>query len=128
MPIFAGMKAAMFIPRLALVATLAATPLAAEEPSEGRSMMEEGLMLFLEGLQKQMEPTIDELGALADELGPALRSFSAEMGPALRELLEQVEDWSAYHPPEVLPNGDIIIRRKQDDEMLPKPEEGETDI
>ena len=128
------MKHALSIPCIALIAALAATPLAAEEPGEGRSLMEEGLMLFLEGLQKQMEPTMDELGALADEIGPALRSFTTEMGPALRDLLEQVEDWSAYHPPEVLPNGDIIIRRKQDDqappepEALPQPKDGQTDI
>jgi len=41
-----------------------------------------------------------------------LRSFAQEMGPALGALLEQVEDWSIYEPPVILPNGDIIIRRK----------------
>lgn len=91
-------------------------------------MMEDGILLFLEGLQKQMEPTMDELQTWADELGPALRSFTEEMGPALADLMEQVEDWSAYHPPEVLPNGDIIIRRKLPEEVPQGADEGATDI
>jgi len=36
----------------------------------------------------------------------------------LAEMLDQVEDWSAYHPPQILDNGDILIRRKS-----PKPAE-----
>ena len=122
------MKPVSLLPRLALVAALLATPLVAEEDSEGRSMMEDGIMLFLEGLQKQMEPTMDELQNWADDVGPALRSFMNEMGPALSDLMEQVEDWSAYHPPEVLPNGDIIIRRKTPEEVAEEPEDGATDL
>ena len=122
------MKPVSLLPRLALVATLATTPLAAEEPGEGRSMMEDGIMLFLEGLQKQMEPTLEELQDWAVEVGPSLRSFMEEMGPALTELMDQVEDWSAYHPPEILPNGDIIIRRKQPEETPQEGDESATDI
>ena len=122
------MKPVSLLPRLALVTALVATPLVAEEDSEGRSMMEDGIMLFLEGLQKQMEPTMDELQNWADDVGPALRSFMNEMGPALSDLMEQVEDWSAYHPPEVLPNGDIIIRRKTPEEVAEEPEDGATDL
>ena len=122
------MKPVSLLPRLALVTALLATPLVAEEGSEGRSMMEDGIMLFLEGLQKQMEPTMDELQNWADDVGPALRSFMNEMGPALSDLMEQVEDWSAYHPPEVLPNGDIIIRRKTPEEVAEEPEDGATDL
>ena len=122
------MKPVSLLPRLALVSALVATPLVAEEESEGRSMMEDGIMLFLEGLQKQMEPTMDELQNWADEVGPALRSFMNEMGPALTDLMDQVEDWSAYHPPEVLPNGDIIIRRKTPEEAAQESDEEATDI
>ncbi len=122
------MKPVSLLPRLALVATLVATPLAAEESGEGRSMMEDGIMLFLEGLQKQMEPTLEELQDWAVEVGPSLRSFMEEMGPALTDLVDQVEDWSAYHPPEILPNGDIIIRRKQPEETPQEGDEGATDI
>jgi hypothetical protein len=34
------------------------------------------------------------------------------MGPVFKSLMDEVQDWSAYHPPEMLPNGDIILRRK----------------
>jgi len=50
------------------------------------------------------------------------------LGPALRDLEEKIDDLNAYLPPEVLPNGDIIIRRKVP--LLPEhlEEHGETDI
>jgi len=67
----------------------------------------------MEGILKEMEPAIDELSELTDQMGPALKSFADEMGPKLTELLAEVEDWAAYEAPEVLPNGDIIIRRKE---------------
>ncbi|NHW17243.1 hypothetical protein HA071_25590 [Escherichia coli] len=45
-----------------------------------------------------------------------------EVEPRMRDLARALEDWNfegltiddlgAYHPPEKLPNGDIIIRRK----------------
>ena len=101
-----------------LLAALAA-PLAAQTPEspeggadEGLSLMERGAQMFMEGILREMEPALDDLQGLADELGPALRGFATEMGPALRDLLEEIEDWSVYHPPEILDNGDIIIRRK----------------
>ena len=105
-----------------LVALSLSTLPAAAQDSEGPSLMERGAQLFLEGLLKEMEPAIEEFGGLADEFGPALRGFADEMGPKLAEILGQVEDWSAYEVPEILPNGDIIIRRKAD-RPLPKPED-----
>lgn len=88
--------------------------LAQDDADQGTSLMERGAQLFVEGLLREMEPALDELSGLAEEIGPALKEFTNEMGPALAEIIEQVEDWSAYHPPEMLPNGDIIIRRKSD--------------
>ncbi len=96
--------------------------------------MEQGAELFFEGLRKEMEPALDDLLGLADEFGPAMQSFLQEMGPALAELAAQVKDWSAYEAPEILPNGDIIIRKKPVED-LPEHEnkdeenpEGTTDI
>lgn len=105
-----------------------ATPLAAQEAQDkGTSLMEEGAKLFFKGLMSEMEPALRELEGLADEMEPALRSFAEEMGPALRGLMDKVEDWSAYHPPEILPNGDIVIRRKEplapNDPPVTEPEE-----
>ncbi|MBO9411232.1 MULTISPECIES: hypothetical protein [unclassified Ruegeria] len=103
------------------------------EDDSGPSLMEQGAELFLEGLRKEMEPAFDELLGLADQFGPAMQSFMAEMGPALADLAAEIEDWSTYEVPEILPNGDIIIRKKPETpEIEPvQPQdapEGEIDI
>jgi len=95
---------------LALI-MVAATPLHAEEPP---SLMERGAQLFFECLMQEVTPALDDLAALIDKAGPALQSFVTQMGPKLQDVFEEVEDWSVYDAPEVLPNGDIIIRRKPD--------------
>ncbi|SFE07751.1 hypothetical protein [Roseivivax sediminis] len=95
----------------------------AVEDDEGRgfSLMERGAQLFFRGMMDEMEPALRDLRALAEDLGPELQDFVSEMGPALRGVLERVEDWSAYHPPEILDNGDIIMRRKADRPPLADP-------
>ncbi len=104
-----------------IIFALSLAPLAAvAEEDRGLSLMERGAQLFMEGILKEMEPAIDEFSGLADQMGPALKDFATEMGPKLTELLEQIDDWNAYTAPEILPNGDIIIRRKPDHPMLPK--------
>jgi hypothetical protein len=109
--------------RMILTATLAAAlaaPLSAQNAEEeAPSLMERGMQLFFEGLKQEMEPALRDLEDLAGELEPAMRSFVEEMGPALEGLMDDVRDWSAYHPPERLPNGDIILRRKSPEEMDP---------
>jgi hypothetical protein len=95
---------------MAVVAALMAAPVGAtddtrQELREGMDLMGEAMRLMLRGLQGEIEP-------------------------ALRELEDALRDMHAYHPPEILPNGDIIIRRK-----VPKPvdpnapgEDGEIDL
>ncbi len=92
----------MRIIALVLALLFAPLPVAAEDPSEGEGtdLMAEALRLFMQGLMQEMEPALDDMRGLLDNL-------------------------DAYHPPEVLPNGDIIIRRKQRPE---EPPEGETEI
>lgn len=124
------MRRILFISAALAVISL---PVSAQE-SEGKSLMERGAELFLEGLRQEMEPTFEELQGLADQIGPAMQSFLQEMGPALVELGTQVRDWSAYEAPEMLPNGDIIIRKKPKTEPPETPDapdnapEGFTDI
>ncbi|WP_170331664.1 hypothetical protein [Ruegeria arenilitoris] len=127
--------------RIALIAaifTVAAAPVSAQE-DDGKSLMEQGAELFFEGLRQEMEPALEDLRGLAEQFGPAMQSFIQEMGPALAEITAQVKDWSAYEAPEILPNGDIIIRKKPDqpqpEEILPEDQEeqkeepqGATDI
>ncbi|MBE9637822.1 hypothetical protein [Salipiger mangrovisoli] len=127
-----------FAPKHFLVACLLAAPLYApafaqqaetpeETPDSGPSLMERGADMFLRGLRDELDPALQDLRGLADKMGPALQSFVQEMGPAMAQLSEQIEDWTLYEAPEMLPNGDILIRRREklgpdapgEDRMLP---------
>lgn len=95
-------------------ALLAAPALAQQTPDSA----EEGFSLLRQGARLLME-------AMLDEMGPALRDMQGdldhalrEMQPMLRELGRMLDDLGNYHPPERLPNGDIIIRRKSPAEIL----------
>lgn len=124
---------------LILAACLLSSPALAQEAGseESDNLMKRGAEMFLRGLMEELDPALRELEDLAGEMEPALRSFGEEMGPALRDLMGQVKDWSRYEPPEMLPNGDIILRRKPEEPELPAPltpqeldppEEGEIDL
>ena len=94
--------------RLALILCLAvSTPVAAQHepaPGAGLNLVEEAMKLFMRGLLQEVEPALDDL----------------------RDLLGTID---AYHPPEILPNGDILIRRKTPEELEAEPPaEGEIDI
>ncbi|WP_170548025.1 hypothetical protein [Ruegeria atlantica] len=109
-----------------------ALPAHAEEDT-GKSLMEQGAELFFEGLRKEMEPALEDLQGLVSQFGPAMQSFFEEMGPALAELAGEIEDWSAYEAPEILSNGDIIIRKKPEDqpeepEQIEEEADGATEI
>lgn len=91
------MKALLILPFLAL-------PVAAQE-AEPPSLMERGLKLFMEGLMEEMEPALRDLEGLAEEAAPLMRELQ-------EDLSERFGDLNAYHAPEILPNGDILIRRR----------------
>jgi hypothetical protein len=107
------------LPFAALCLALVAAPLAAQEgPSpdsapapenqveQGFGLLQEGTRLMLRGLLDQMQPALRDLGAAIDDL-------------------------NAYEMPEVLPNGDILIRRKHPEtpETAPEhPNGAQTDI
>lgn len=113
---------------MALSAALA-TPAAAQQTGDcGFSLMEEGAKLLFRGLMQEMEPALKELEGLSGEMELALRGFAENMGPGLKDLLDQVEDFSNYHPPEVLANGDIIIRRKSDQDLADETPSGEIEL
>ena len=110
---------------LTLALAVPAAPVLAQEGDEPPSMMEQGLQLFMEGLRQEMAPAVEDLRGFAERMGPSMRSFFLEMGPALAEMMDEVQDWTLYYPPEMLPNGDILIRRRPDPEDAPAPEQGE---
>lgn len=107
-----------------LSAPLALPAAAQEAEADGRSLMERGAQMFWNGLRREMEPATDYFSDLAAQFGPSMRSFWEEMGPALSGIVAEVEDWSVYHPPEKLPNGDIILRRKTPLDPAPEAPEG----
>lgn len=89
-----------------LFVALMSPAFAQDEEPQGRDLMAEALRLFMQGFMAEMEPALEDLEGFIDNL-------------------------NAYHPPEVLPNGDIIIRRKTplekelEDQME---EEGEVEL
>ncbi len=114
--------------RLALIIVLSSLSISAlsaqeAEEDEGFSLMEEGAKLFMRGIMKEMEPALDDLRGLAEDMEPALRQFAQEMGPAFADLLGKIDDLNAYHPPEMLPNGDIILRKKTPKERAEEPKD-----
>jgi hypothetical protein len=107
----------MRLPAPLLAALLAAAPLAAGEHAPGaepRAEIEEGLSLLqrgaealLRGLRQEMEPALDRM---AEELA----GLAARLDPILRDLAALIDDVTAYEAPVILPNGDILIRRRPD--------------
>ncbi len=76
----------------------------------------------------QQVPSTPEL-RLPEQLDRTLRDFMDDMKPALDDLrslydtLGDIDDIRHYQKPEVLPNGDIIIRRRPDaPDYAPEPE------
>ena len=65
---------------------------------------------------------------LPDRMDDALRRMMEDLKPALDETMKLMESFEAigdprhYHLPEVLPNGDIILRRKEDAPPFQPPE------
>jgi len=73
----------------------------------------------------------DGLDDLADGMRRLFEGFQSDVAPLMEDLTDRLKGLSDYHPPEVLPNGDIIIRRKRAEDATPQPEpdaEGAIDI
>ncbi len=102
------MRALLLLPFLALPS---AAQVAEPEPP---SLMDEGLRLFMEGLSREVAPMMEDLEAMRREAAPLLEQLERGLGDALGNL-------EAYHAPEMLPNGDIILRRRVPLEPAPAP-------
>lgn len=90
----------------ALALAVAAMPLAAQDQDSpdrpANRDLAEGAEMLSEGFKKLFR-------GLLDELEPA--GEAAEQG--WNDLVDWLGDLSAYEAPEQLPNGDILIRRKE---------------
>ncbi|WP_322893794.1 MULTISPECIES: AAA+ family ATPase [unclassified Yoonia] len=114
-----------------VLSTSLASPIVAQEAEtdQGFSLMEEGARMIMRGLMAEMEPAIDSLRDTVEEMGPAMGEFLREMGPSFAAFLNRIDDIRHYSPPEFLPNGDIILRRKPDAPIwTPDPESGEVEL
>lgn len=104
----------------------------ADAPDGAPGSVEEGMDLLGQGIDMLLRGLVDEITPELERLTPELRKFAQGMGPMLQQLAEMMGEIDAYHPPERLPNGDIILRRKTPGEMeredLDPPAEGEVDI
>ena len=94
--------------KIALLAVLLGTPLSAQDTQEPDKKPTERLMDFFDWLSNDGEAFIED--------------FMSELGPQLEALRDHVQDWTQYEAPEVLENGDIIIRRKPEAEIDPEAE------
>jgi hypothetical protein len=74
---------------------------------------------FAQTTETPKEDGLDGFGQFSEGLRQMLDSLTDELAPLMRQLSEQIDDLSAYEAPEILPNGDIIIRRKPKE---PEPE------
>lgn len=83
--------------------------------SPGRNMIEDGAQLLLRGLLSEMEPKLRELDEKWQKLAPQLEAI----GPQLSAAAKLMGDLQNYQMPEMLPNGDILIRRKLIDNLPP---------
>lgn len=98
-----------------LLAASLALPVNAEtnDKAEGLSLIERGADMFFRSLIEDMAPAMDDFRALAEEFGPQMQELLVQIGPKLEELAKKIDDITYYEAPEILPNGDIIMRRKR---------------
>lgn len=94
-------------------ASVAAAPAQSTEEPRLNDTLDRAFRDMVEDLRPALEETLDAMGPALEEafrhIGPALEGALG----AMREL-NAVDDPRNYEAPEVLPNGDIIIRRRDD--------------
>ncbi|MFD1911725.1 AAA+ family ATPase [Halodurantibacterium flavum] len=87
--------------------------LATAAPAAAQDDWSEGLDRFQEGAQRLLQEFLREVE-------PGLRDLT-------RDLARQIDDLTLYHRPEVLPNGDILIRRRAPRDAPPTPDRAPQD-
>lgn len=86
-------------------------------PEQEQEQPSRPIMPFLEDWAERTESLMREL---MEEIGPEMEQFVTRMLPELQRLAERLGGLRHYQAPEMLPNGDIIIRRKPDAPPLPE--------
>lgn len=100
-------------------------PLSAEEQNpeleEGLGLLDQGVRLMMRGLLEEFDPLVEDAERMGEALLPMLESFQSELSGLMGSI-------DLYHAPEMLPNGDIIIRRKSEEEVVAEEENAPIDI
>ncbi|WP_298261434.1 hypothetical protein [uncultured Litoreibacter sp.] len=65
---------------------------------------------------------LEELAPLAENFRELFEGLAEDMLPLMEQLSDKMSDLNAYEAPEVLPNGDILIRRKPSPNVQPDAE------
>lgn len=65
---------------------------------------------------------------LSEAARKAVEAFVAALGPVMEGLQQMIEDMPRYEAPEVLPNGDIIIRRIPNEQTPPDEDDRHPDV
>ena len=78
----------------ALLVSLSLPAQAQEADETPDSLMERGAQMLLEGLLQRMEPTLDDLQGFAEEVGPALDSFLAEIRSKTGAVTTRRKSWT----------------------------------
>jgi hypothetical protein len=94
---------------LALCLTLAALPARAQDPTPTPTPP---LSEQLEGLMQRF----------LERVLPPMEHGLQAIEPELRDLMTRLQGMAQYEAPEILPNGDILIRRKPPTDHLPESE------
>lgn len=76
----------------------------------GLEQLGEGARLLWQGLRDETDPALRDLMA---EMGPAWSALRAEIDPLMEDLGDRLGELNAYERPVMLPNGDILIRRRE---------------
>ncbi|GAB4269001.1 MAG: hypothetical protein Kow0013_20180 [Pararhodobacter sp.] len=95
-----------------------------------RWMMVASFLAVLAGPVAAQEPCAGEecprrLDGLLDDLLERVDPLLEQVNPWFSDLADMLGDLSGWHAPEVLPNGDILIRRRQSEPSSPEDAPGD---
>lgn len=110
--------------RTLVLALLIAAPPAFADEGAPRTFLDDLFEEFANRTEDAMRDMIEdiqpEFEEFLNELGPEVEDLMGRIVPELQELADELGGMVLYELPEVLPNGDIIIRRRRTAPPVPE--------
>lgn len=103
-------------PLILITALSLALPALAQENAPPETPEGKPLLPFMDLFSERSEEMMREF---MEEIAPEMERLMGEMLPELERMADMLGGLVHYEMPEILPNGDIIIRRKKDAPPLP---------